>query len=303
VTSPSITIVVLTHNRAHLVSRALRSVLAQSDGDFSLLVIDDASADETQSVLTLFSKDPRVRLLINGTCKGTLATRNRAIGEVSSEWIVFLDDDDELLPKYVERLRALIATRPELGLVWSGAERAFAGDPGRNDTLVWHESWDGVQSSQHEGLLQFSTCWGVAARREALLSAGLFDVHTAGVGDIDLALRMVAQGTPYATLPEPLVRVHVGADLSVTRCRHHHASQRKLLLRKNAAFLAEHPKLEAHYRRHAMSGCYRDGDKSGARRMAASLLRSGRLGSRGVEMLLRFEVIEPIKRLALRPRR
>ena len=301
VTTPFVTVVIQTHNRAQLVPRALRSVLAQSDGDFRLLVIDDGSRDGTPAALAPFAGDPRLRLLVNETAQGTLPTRNRAVREADSEWLVFLDDDDELLPHYLERLRALIAARAaagvKLGLAWSSAERDYAGEPQRNDIVRFGESWDGVQPYPHQGLLHFSTCWGVAARREALLAVGGFDERVTGLGDIDLALRLAANGTPYATLEEPLVRVHIGEGLSVSRGRTHHTAQRELLLRNNAAFLAAHPELEAHYRRHAMSGFYREGDKAGGRRMAKALLRSGRLGGRGLEMLLRFELIEPLKRL------
>jgi glycosyltransferase involved in cell wall biosynthesis len=299
--SPGITVVVQTHNRAPLVPRALRSVLAQSDGDFRLLVIDDGSRDGTAAALAPFTQDPRLRLLVNEQGQGTLPTRNRAVREADTEWLVFLDDDDELLPQYLEKLRALIAAQAaagvRLGLVWSSAERDYAGEPQRSDTVRFREAWDGVQPYPHHGLLQFSTCWGVAARREALLAIGGFDERVTGLGDIDLALRLAANGTPYATLDEPLVRVHLGEGLSVSRGRTHHTAQRELLLRNNAAFLAAHPTLLAHYRRHAMSGFYREGDKAGGRRMAAALLRSGRLGGRGFEMLLRFELVEPLKRL------
>ena len=111
VTTPFVTVVIQTHNRAQLVPRALRSVLAQSDGDFRLLVIDDGSRDGTPAALAPFAGDPRLRLLVNETAQGTLPTRNRAVREADSEWLVFLDDDDELLPHYLERLRALIAAR------------------------------------------------------------------------------------------------------------------------------------------------------------------------------------------------
>jgi glycosyltransferase involved in cell wall biosynthesis len=294
---PSISVLLTTYKRAHLVPRAVRSVLSQTDGEWQLVVVDDASPDDTAAALEPFKADPRVKIVVNAVNRGNSVARNRALAEADGEWIVWLDDDDELLPTYIERLRALIAARPEIGLTWSGAERVFHGAPTTTDTLLWHESWNGVEPTDHAPLQHFSLCWGAAARLDRVRAAGGFDERFVGTGDIDLALRMVAGGTPYASIPEVLVRVHIGEGASVSRARKHYSALRLLMLEKNAAFLAANPALQAHYRRHAMSGCYRDGDKSGGRKMAAALLRSGRLGIRGVEMLLRFEVTGALKSL------
>ena len=294
---PSISVLLATHNRAHLVPRAIRSVLQQSDGDLRLIVLDDASRDDTAAALEPFRQDPRVTLLVNEVGRGNSVARNRLLDAADSDWIVWLDDDDELLPQYIEKLRALIASRPEVGLAWSGAERVFhEADGERRDTLVWDEYWDGKSATDHMPLTHFSLCWGAAARLERVRAAGGFDERFVSTGDIDLALRMAAQGTAYASIAEPLARVHIGEGVSVSRDKRFHSALRLLMLEKNAAFLEAHPALLAHYRRHTMSGCYRDGDKAGARRMAAALWRSGQLGSAGLEMLLRFELVEPLRR-------
>ena len=296
--SPSISIVLPTHNRAQLLPRAVRSVLAQSDPDFELLVIDDGSSDGTQQTLAPFAGDARVRLLRNDTPGGASAARNRAIRSASGEWVAFLDDDDEMLPDYLAHLRAHLRTAPAAGLVWTGVERLYHDStPPRSETLLWHEHWDGAEQREHAFLLFFALSFGVAARRSALLDAGLFDERFSGSEDIDLGMRLVAAGTPYAALPEALLRVHIGEGLSISRSRDNRSALRLLLLQKNAAFLARQPRLLAHYRLFAMSGLYRDGNAQEARALAGALLRSGRLGGRGLETVLRYELFAPIKRL------
>ena len=295
---PSISIVLPTHNRALLLPRAVRSVLAQTDPDFELLVIDDGSADNTQQVLAEFAGDPRLRRLRNEVAQGAAAARNRAIRSASGDWVAFLDDDDELLPRYVERLRAHLRASPELGLAWTGVEREHHDSvPPRHETLLWHDRWDGHGKSSHRFLTMFALSFGVAARRGALLDAGLLDERFIVSEDIDLGMRLVAAGTPYAALAEPLLLVHIGEGQSVSRSRDNRTDLRLLLLQKNAAFLAKQPEVLAHYRLFAISGCYRDGRRREARTLALALLRSGRLGGRALEMLLRYELFAPIKKL------
>lgn len=294
----SVAVVVPTHNRAHLLPRALRSVFQQNDNDFELIVVDDGSRDGTSGLVEPLTRDSRVRLLVNERPGGVSAARNRAIQDTACDWIVFLDDDDELAPDYLRQLRSLLHSRPELGFVWAGIERHYHDrSPCSCETLVWRDSWDGRSPSSHLFLTRFALSFGVAVRRERLLRAGLFDERFVGSGDIDLAMRLVACGTPYASIPAPLARVHVGEGSSISRGTGHRTGLRELLLEKNAAFLSRHPQLEAHYRRFAMSGCYREGDRRGARRHARALLRRGRIGGRGMEMLLRYEMIEPLQRL------
>ncbi|MDB5973572.1 MAG: glycosyltransferase family 2 protein [Nevskia sp.] len=296
--APSISIVLPTHNRARLLPRAVRSVLAQTDVDFELVVIDDGSSDGTQDVLASLPGDARIRLLRNETPGGAAAARNRAIRSASGEWVAFLDDDDELLPDYLVRLRSHLHALPAAGLVWTGVERLYHDStPPRSEILQWQDRWDGMTPAAHPFLLFFALSFGVAIRRSALLDAGLFDERFSATEDIDLAMRLVAAGTPYAALPEVLLRVHIGEGASVSRSRDHRSALRLLLLQKNAAFLATQPALLAHYRLFAMSGLYRDGRKREARTLASALLRSGGLDGRGFETVLRYELFAPIKRL------
>ncbi|MDR3416873.1 MAG: glycosyltransferase [Nevskia sp.] len=296
--APSVSIVLPTHNRAGLLPRAVRSVLAQTDADFELVIIDDGSTDATPAVLAGFAADRRIHRLRNDSAAGAAGARNRAVREASGDWVAFLDDDDELLPGYLAGLRRRIAGDPALGLVWTGIERVHHETaPPHSETLRWDDRWDGASRSEHPFLQRFALSFGVAAKRALLLQAGAFDERFSGNEDIDLAMRLVAAGTPYAAIPEPLLRVHVGEGTSLSRGRDNRSELRLLLLQKNEAFLAGQPRLLAHYRLFAMSGCYRDGRTAQGRQLARALLRSGQLGGRGFEMLLRYELFAPLRRL------
>ena len=121
--APALVSVVLpTFNRAHLVGRAIASVLAQTAEDLELLVVDDGSIDGTADVLAAV-RDPRIhrlRLDVNG---GVSRARNAAIAVARGRWVAFLDDDNEWAPAYLARQLALAASRRDAGVVYCRARR------------------------------------------------------------------------------------------------------------------------------------------------------------------------------------
>jgi glycosyltransferase involved in cell wall biosynthesis len=94
---PFFSIIVPVYNRAAVVGRALRSCLAQSFSDFEIVVVDDASSDESVAVVRSFD-DPRIRLIVHDVNRGVCPARNSGMAAARGEWFVFLDSDDELLP-------------------------------------------------------------------------------------------------------------------------------------------------------------------------------------------------------------
>ncbi len=98
---PTVSVIVPTFNRASVLPRAIESVLNQTYDDFELIIVDDASTDDTESVVTNFDRDEinYIKLQEN---KGANAARNRGIHEAHGEFISFLDSDDEYLPHRLE---------------------------------------------------------------------------------------------------------------------------------------------------------------------------------------------------------
>lgn len=107
-----VTVVITTYNRSHLLGRAIRSALDQGWSDLEVLVVDDASTDDTPDLMR--NSFPEVRYLCQDTNRGVSAARNRGLREASQPWVMFLDDDDTLLPGAVERIAAHIAKLPDV---------------------------------------------------------------------------------------------------------------------------------------------------------------------------------------------
>lgn len=93
--SPKVSVIIPTYNRAHLVEKAIQSVLDQTFPDFEVIVVDDGSTDNTRKVVSQF-KD-KVRYIYQDN-KGRSAARNCGMRHSRGQYITFLDSDDHYLP-------------------------------------------------------------------------------------------------------------------------------------------------------------------------------------------------------------
>ena len=121
---PVVSVVLNTYQRSGLVTRAIRSVLAQTVSDLELIVVDDGSTDGTADAVAAIS-DGRltfVRQDHGGLAKG----RNRGAALANGPWIVFLDDDDDVEPQWLESFCAVFAD--DVGLVFAGHKKVNTKD-------------------------------------------------------------------------------------------------------------------------------------------------------------------------------
>jgi glycosyltransferase involved in cell wall biosynthesis len=117
-------------NGAKYLAEAIQSVLAQTFTDYSILVIDDGSKDNSADIAAAF---PGVHVIRQANA-GVSAARNRALRETRGEYVVLLDSDDRLLPRALEIGVGLLDKRPDLGFVYG-----------------FHESIDGAGKTLHSG--------------------------------------------------------------------------------------------------------------------------------------------------------
>jgi len=118
--TPTVSVIIPTYNRAHLVSRAVRSVLDQTYQDFELVVVDDASTDNTEKVVKGFNDD-RIRYFHHSENRGGSAARNTGIEAAKGEFIAFLDDDDEWLPPHLAlTVETMERLSDDWGVVYTG---------------------------------------------------------------------------------------------------------------------------------------------------------------------------------------
>ncbi len=113
-------VIIPIHNKGPHIHRSISSVLNQTLNDFELILIDDASTDNSLLEIQKFT-DPRIRLLprdIPGP--GGYAARNLGIEQAGGVWIAFLDADDEWMPDHLQKLLDLSCTFPECDFLSCG---------------------------------------------------------------------------------------------------------------------------------------------------------------------------------------
>ncbi|HEY1961473.1 MAG TPA: glycosyltransferase [Rhizomicrobium sp.] len=110
--SPFFSVIIPVYNRAHVLGRALQSVLAQTCQDFEIVVVDDGSTDDAAAVIAE-SNDPRI-VYIRQKNRGGGAARNAGIDAAQGQFIAPLDSDDEFLPRHLECMKALLENTDNL---------------------------------------------------------------------------------------------------------------------------------------------------------------------------------------------
>lgn len=114
-----VSIIIPTYNRGNVIGRAIDSILRQTYSSYEVLVIDDGSTDDTESVIAEFGNS-RIRYIPLKQNQGAAHARNIGIEEAASEYIAFLDSDDEWMPEKLEvQMKKMMSVSDEYGLVYS----------------------------------------------------------------------------------------------------------------------------------------------------------------------------------------
>ncbi|MGB0695892.1 MAG: glycosyltransferase family 2 protein [Rhodospirillaceae bacterium] len=119
ISPPRASIVVPAYNVAHCIAETLTSLLAQTERDFEIVVVNDGSTDDTLAVVRRFD-DPRIRI-VNQRNRGLAGARNTGIAESRAPVIGFCDSDDLWLPTKLAQHLAHLDANPEVGLSFAGS--------------------------------------------------------------------------------------------------------------------------------------------------------------------------------------
>jgi glycosyltransferase involved in cell wall biosynthesis len=120
--TPFFSVVICTFNRAHLLPRALNSVLEQEESSWEVIVVDDGSTDNTLEVVRPYLQAaPNIRYMAHRN-RGLPVSRNVGIAAAIGEYVTFLDSDDWYLPNHLSSRRAILAQNPGVELLHGGCE-------------------------------------------------------------------------------------------------------------------------------------------------------------------------------------
>lgn len=208
---PLITVIIPTYNRAHLIGRAIQSVLNQTYKDFEIIVVDDGSSDNTKQAVKSFN-DKRIKYLrLKENSGSSAAPGNTAIKIASGKYVAFLDSDDEWLPESLEK--KLKCFEGNIGVVYSGFIR-------RNDekkmeyTIIPTKRGNIYRDELRKDYV--SSTSAVMVRRECFDKVGLFDETLPARQDYDMWLRL-SKHYLFNYVPDPLVIIHIGRQDTIDR--------------------------------------------------------------------------------------
>ena len=205
----SCTIVIPTHNRDDLLVRSVRSALQACPADGEVLVVDDKSIIPAAQVLAA-SSDSRLRVIVNTGPSGASNARNLGVSAASGDVVFFLDDDDEILPHYCERVLCPGGPASQAEWGFSSILVRCSGQPIDN----WRQ-----RQRLTRGLVphRARTKDSVAAtsdafwiRRACFQQMGGFDPLQSIDEDTDLCVRLLAQSRRPWCEPEPGMVLYKG---------------------------------------------------------------------------------------------
>jgi glycosyltransferase involved in cell wall biosynthesis len=204
--TPLISVVIPTYNRAHLVCEAIDSVLRQTYRAVELIVVDDGSTDDTAGVLKRY--ETRIRTVRQNNA-GPSVARNHGAALASGEFVAFLDSDDLWLDHKLERQVSVVERAggyvpcclANIMMCWK-QRRATSFDIALLNPPLECGVWTNVAEVLSTRFLL--TNQGVMIRREVFHKLGGFNERLRLLEDHEFALRLALEG-PWAYLREPLV--------------------------------------------------------------------------------------------------
>lgn len=197
---PQVSVIMPAYNAAPFISRAIESVLAQTYGDWELLVIDDGSTDGTEQVARSFP-DARLRY-VDQTNQGPAAARNLGLANSQGDYVIFLDADDWWDPRCLGSLAEAFCTAGPKDAV-SHANWAYARDTGQVGKVVDSKMARGDALSTLI-LRNPLAIHSALVRRSALITVGGFPTDDPALEDWELWLRLAAAGYGFVHVPEVL---------------------------------------------------------------------------------------------------
>ncbi|MGZ3411895.1 MAG: glycosyltransferase family 2 protein [Xanthobacteraceae bacterium] len=206
-----VSVIIPVFNRAQTVGRAIDSVLRQNwpDGAIDLIIVDDGSSDDLAGALSKYGS--RLRCIRHAQNAGAAAARNTGIASVYSDFIAFLDSDDEWQP---EKLSAQISAMRLRAWRASCTAYFLVQDSAADLVSPWNVA---------DSLTCADMVWGcfvspgstLVAERKIFDEIGLLDTSLGRLEDWDWLLRYTRHH-PLGFISEPLARIHASTHANAT---------------------------------------------------------------------------------------
>jgi len=210
--TPLVSVILPTHNRSHLLPRAVSSVRSQAYAHWEIVVVDDGSTDETSRVLERLGDElgPERLKALRTPPGGVCAARNHGLAAAKGSLIAYLDDDNAMHPLWLKAVAWAFWQRPDVDVLYGGVIV--------DDFLRLNRRSAGALPSYH--LVAFDRARvvqenladiGAIAHRSGLPEAR-FDESLREMGDWDLLVRLTRDKAPLVLPTVACFYSTAGAD-------------------------------------------------------------------------------------------
>jgi glycosyltransferase involved in cell wall biosynthesis len=194
---PFFSVILPTYNRPQLLLTALESIRSQGVPGVEIVVVDDHS---DVSYPELHVGDASVKYCKLSRNSGVSAARNHGVRQATADWLVFLDDDDQLAPGYLQFLKERIErdVGAAYGFYWSSV--CILGDGQSTRTRTWPTHY---KNREHlfSHAISIGASFGFAVRRKLFLDVGGFDPQFRVAEDVELVTKLLAHEALPGYLP------------------------------------------------------------------------------------------------------
>jgi glycosyltransferase involved in cell wall biosynthesis len=207
---PTLSVLMPNYNHAHFLPESLGAIISQSFRPEEILVLDDASTDNSVQVIEEFAcKEPRLRLIRNERNMGVNYGVNKLLECASSEYVYLPSADDKVLPGFFEKSISLLAKYPQAGLCSTvgrligekGDDRGIRAIPVISSTPHYFSPEETLRVLRRYG--RWIDSGSVIFRREALVKEGKFREELGSFSDTFINL-VIALRYGVCFVPEPL---------------------------------------------------------------------------------------------------
>lgn len=202
-------IIITTHNRRELFERAFKSAVNQNFDDYEIVVVNNGD-DKVDDIIEKNKKNREIKLISYNERRSPAISANIGIKNSKGEWICFLDDDDEVVPYYLEEINKNITPKDNWllinGILKKGnKEKLFLGE---KEILFLFRNMPKTQTplQSFKNLFQINYVykWAQVIKKTIYEKLGFFDENLFVAEDVEFILRLSLDGYVFKLIEKPL---------------------------------------------------------------------------------------------------
>jgi|WetSurMetagenome_2_1015567.scaffolds.fasta_scaffold00064_38 glycosyltransferase involved in cell wall biosynthesis len=204
---PKLSVIIPAYNSGKYIRETLLSIMAEDYQDYEIIVVDDASTDNTGAEVSSLRSDRIHYIKLSYNHGGPSRARNIGINIARGEYIAFFDSDDLMVPGRLKTAVSTLESFPDIGMAFTNAVTFDdkTGEENPNDFLKFHHRFKSLKTCPlSEGIFfigktkaynclffeNFILMCGITVRRNIFDSVGLFDESLTNGDDRDMCLRI-----------------------------------------------------------------------------------------------------------------